>query len=124
MTIKPIAPMQPPEKLTAYMREAIDDLKRKAVAPKPKAVAFASIPTSACYQNAIARWVATLTPLQRMRRFSMGEIIKLTGACGINGKPASVQAMGDALHACGFVQKRDWTKAGRNRRYWKLKDAS
>ena len=120
MTVKPIAPMQPPEKLTAYIRDAIADLKRKVEAPKPKAVARAAIPTSARYQNAIARWVATLTPLQRLRRYGMDEVVKLAGVQGANGKPASIQAMGDALLACGFAQGRDWTTAGRNRRYWVL----
>lgn len=112
--------VQPPEKLTAYIRDAIADLKRKVEAPEPKAAASAAMPTSARYQNAIERWLATLTPAQRQRRFSMGEIVKLAGVIGINGKPASVQVMGDALHACGFVHKRDWTTAGRNTRYWAL----
>ena len=118
----PHSNMQPPEKLSAYIRDAIADLKRKVEAPKPKAAAGAVMPTSALYQNAIAKWIESLTPLQRFRRFSMIEIIKLAGTSGINGKAASVQLMGDALHACGFVQSRDWTKAGRNRRYWVMKN--
>lgn len=120
----PRSSMQPPEKLTAYIRDAIADLKRKVEAPKPKPAASAATPTSARYQNAIASWVATLTPMQRTRRFSMSEIIRLADVDGINGKPASVHVMGDALHASGFEQKRDWTKAGRNRRYWKLKESA
>ena len=120
----PRSDVQPPEKLTAYLRDALGDLKRRVDAHKPKSAASAATPTSAHYQHAIARWVATLTPVQRLRRYGMDEIIKLVGTNGVNGQPASIQVMGVALHACGFVQKRDWTKAGRNRRYWELKDAS
>ena len=120
----PRSVVQPPEKLTAYLRDALGDLKRRVDAHKPKSAASAATPTSAHYQNAIARWVATLTPVQRLRRYGMDEIVKLAGVEGANGKPASIQAMGVALYAGGFVQARDWTKAGRNRRYWKLKESA
>ena len=114
--------VQPPEKLTAYLRDALIDLKRKVDASVPKAATRVDISTSVRYQDAISGWIATLTPVQRQRRFSMDEIIKLAGVRGIDGRLASVQVMGDALQSCGFTQGRDWTKAGRNQRFWKMKE--
>ena len=119
--------MQPPEGLRPHLRDAINDLKRKvqvnqSVPQHPTITEV--VTTSARYEIAIAKWAATLTPAQRQRRYAMDEIIKLSGAQGCDGKQASVQVMGVALLARGFVQGRDWTVAGRNCRFWKLRGES
>jgi len=112
---------QPPEGLRPHLRDAIASLKARTQAPHPLHEPKAEeMPTSARYQQAINSWVNSHTPAQRQRRYAMGEIIKLSGVDGVSGKPVSVQVMGEALLACGFTQGRDWTNAGRNRRYWSL----
>ena len=122
---QPAAPssVQPPEKLRPHLRDAINDLKRKVLGSQPNPL-HRTEGVTACglYQRDIERWVGSLTPAQRLRRYAIGEVIKLAGVNGCSGKQASVQVMGAALQACGLVQKRDWTKAGRNQRYWKIKE--
>ena len=122
---QPVAPssVQPPEKLRPHLRDAISDLKRKVLGSQPNRLhRTEGVTASGLYQRAIERWLGSLTPAQRLRRYGMGEIIKLAGVNGCSGKQASVQVMGAALQACGFKQSRDWTKAGRNQRNWTLKE--
>ncbi len=111
--------VQPQEKFSAYLRDSLNELKRQADSHAITArTNSATIPTNERYQQSIQKWINSITPVQRARSLTMDEVIKLSGIRGANGKPASVQAMGDALHACGFKPKRDWTAAGRNKRYW------
>lgn len=66
----------------------------------------------------IAAWCASMSPEERKRRFSLAEVEKLAGLVGNHGGRAANHHMAQALRAVGFTSCRDWTVAGRNRRYW------
>lgn len=63
-------------------------------------------------------WAESMTPEQLARRFSTEEIERLAGLVGKHGGRAANHLMAQALRAVGFTSCRDWTVAGRNRRYW------
>ncbi len=48
----------------------------------------------------------------------MDEVMVLAGLKGRYREHASARYTGEALRRCGFVTKRDWTTAGRNKRFW------
>ena len=66
----------------------------------------------------IKTWADSMTPEQLTRRFSTQEIERLAGLVGKHGGRAASHQMAQALRAVGFSSCRDWTVAGRNRRYW------
>lgn len=66
----------------------------------------------------IKTWADSMTPDQLTRRFSTEEIERLAGLVGKHGGRAANHHMAQALRAVGFTSCRDWTVAGRNRRYW------
>jgi hypothetical protein len=66
----------------------------------------------------IKTWAESMTPDQLTRRFSTEEIERLAGLVGKHGGRAAHHHMAEALRAIGFTSCRDWTVAGRNRRYW------
>jgi hypothetical protein len=68
----------------------------------------------------ITAWTYGLSPVQRSRRYSIGEVMLLAALKGHFRDHASLRYTGEALRRCGFTQKRDWTAAGRNKRYWQL----
>ena len=110
---------QPPV-IGANLRDAVNRLAREATAiatPQPYAhAATDSIPDG--YVTQIMNWSQRLTPAQLGRRYSMEEVMTLAGLKGRYRDHASVRYTGEALRRCGFVTKRDWTSAGRNKRYW------
>ena len=70
------------------------------------------------YASLIRRWQEQATHVQRLRLFTIDELIRLTNLSGRFRVHASHRYTGEALRRCGFKQKRDWTRAGRNKRYW------
>lgn len=68
----------------------------------------------------IAAWCASMSPEERKRRFSLAEVEKLAGLVGKHGGHAAHHYIAQALRAVGFQPCRDWTNAGRNKRFWKL----
>jgi hypothetical protein len=70
----------------------------------------------------VQAWVDTMTPTQRSRRFTTNEVEQLAGLSGKQGGPAAHHRIAQALRACGFQPRRDWTRAGRNTRFWKLEE--
>jgi hypothetical protein len=70
----------------------------------------------------VQAWVDTMTPTQRGRRFTTSEVEQLAGLTGKHGGAAAHHRIAQALRACGFQPRRDWTRAGRNTRFWKLED--
>lgn len=119
----PFTAMQPPETKGGYLLQSLLELKAQAEAQQPAAPVSTSpvstFPQHDRYRQAVAAWLAAMTPIQRARAYNLDEIVKLSGLHGVNGKAASPQLVGNALHACGFVRMRDWTVAGRNRRYFR-----
>lgn len=67
-------------------------------------------------ENQIKRWWSSLPPCLRQRRFQIGEI-----ANNCNGrfkKKPALRNVAEALRALDWKECRDWTNAGRNRRFW------
>lgn len=106
---------QPQDSLKPYLRERISELQRNAAnhiqykAPNPLDI----------YTEKIRIWLQHLTREQLSRSYTISEIIMLSQLKGINNSRASVQLTGEALRRCGMVPIRDWSKKGRNKRYWK-----
>ena len=111
--------LQPPV-IEATLRESVNRLVREATAATSMAphTHVATGPIADGYANQITKWAQRLTPSQLGRCFSMEEVIALAGLKGRYRDHASVKYTGEALRRCGFKQKRDWTAAGRNKRYW------
>jgi hypothetical protein len=70
------------------------------------------------YTSLIRSWQDQATPIQKLRLFTIDELIRLANLSGRFRVQASHRYTGEALRRCGFTQKRDWTAAGRNKRYW------
>lgn len=67
----------------------------------------------------IKTWTESMTPEQLARRFTTEEIERLAGLVGQHCGRAAHHHIAQALRALGFQPCRDWTIAGRNRRFWK-----
>jgi len=72
------------------------------------------------YTTLIRNWQDQATPQQRLRVFTIEELIRLANLTGRFRDHASHRYTGEALRRCGFKQKRDWSVAGRNKRFWLL----
>jgi hypothetical protein len=72
------------------------------------------------YTALIRNWQDQATPIQRLRLFTIDELIRLANLSGRFRAQASHRYTGEALRRCGFKQKRDWTASGRNKRFWLL----
>jgi hypothetical protein len=114
---------QPHHILAPTLRQQIDKLKAETLELNSKPPTQPTKPISLIdqYIHQITEWIASLNPLQRLRSYTLLEIIALVGLKGHYRIRASNQFTGEALRKCGFVAKRNWTNQGRNSRYWKLK---
>jgi hypothetical protein len=113
---------QPHHILAPTLRHQIDKLKAETLELNSKPPTGPTKPVSLIdqYTHQITVWIDTLGPLQRLRSYTLLEIITLAGLKGHYRIRASNQFTGAALRASGFVGKRNWTNQGRNSRYWKL----
>ena len=113
---------QPHHILGPTLREQIDKLKAETLELNSKPPTRPTKPISLIdrYAHQITEWVASLNPLQRLRSYTLLEIIALAGRKGHDRIKASNQFTGEALRRSGFTAKRDWSNLGRNSRYWKL----
>ena len=110
--------MQPPV-IFENIREAINRLKSEAMREQAAPVqALPKVDITDEYVERIQKWVSGLPPLQQCRQFTITEVIALATLPGHFRPNASLRYTGEALRRCGFKQKRDWTAAGRNKRYW------
>jgi hypothetical protein len=64
----------------------------------------------------IRRWWINLPSALQHRRFQISEIASICR--GSHGKPPALRDVAHALRALGWSEFRDWTNAGRNRRFW------
>ena len=114
----PHSRLQPPV-ISENLREVVNRLAREATCkPAQSPTQTTTVHQPDIYANQITNWTQRLTPAQLSRRYSMEEIMTLAGLKGRYRDHASVRYTGEALRRCGFVTKRDWTTAGRNKRYW------
>lgn len=68
------------------------------------------------YVATIRRWWNDLAPATRQHPWSLETIA--TAAFTDPDKRPAMRFVASALRELGFVETRDWTKHGRNRRYW------
>jgi hypothetical protein len=111
--------MQPPL-IYRSVREQIDLLREKALAPVNSKHQALNTDQKIVdeYTSLIRSWQDQATPIQKLRLFTIDELIRLANLSGRFRVQASHRYTGEALRRCGFTQKRDWTAAGRNKRYW------
>lgn len=109
--------MQPPV-ISANLRDTVNRLVREAAVISQSHTHLPPGSIADSYVTQITRWSQQLTPAQLSRRYSMEEVMALAGLKGRYRDHASVRYTGEALRRCGFVTKRDWTTAGRNKRFW------
>ena len=105
-------PMQPPTYTHPPLRQKLIQLQQMNVQTK------ITQRKSNQLSEKIMAWLDAMTPEQRVRRFTTFEVECLAGLKGKNGLNVAHHHIGLALRNCGFRPKRDWTVAGRNKRYW------
>ena len=106
--------MQPPTCKTLPLRIQLAQLKQASA----EAVGINHQSQTDRLSNQIKTWSESMTPEQRKRRFTMEEIERLAGLVGKLGRGAAYHHIAQSLRAIGFDSRRDWTTAGRNKRYW------
>ena len=109
---------QPPQ-LRPHLREELDRLLRQAASSGSKS----SSPRNTCrheldYVEAISIWFNALAPTVRHRPYKLTEILVLAKLQGRYRDRPAMRVIGDTLRKLGWSEHRDWTRAGRNRRYW------
>jgi hypothetical protein len=122
--------MQPPQKTLHLTRNRLLDgylqgLKAAADKQLEKASQNQSIKVSSVWQpleDQIKRWWANVPLSLRYRRFQLAEIAgQCQGRSG--GKPAN-REVAAALRTLGWREFRDWTSAGRNKRFWRFEGST
>jgi hypothetical protein len=112
--------MQPPTYIHVPLRVHLEQLKKNAqrdLHTKP-------VRHSERLREQIKSWSESMTPDQRARRFTTEEIERLAGLLGKHCGRAAHHHISQALRALGFQHCRDWTTAGRNKRFWKFSGAT
>jgi hypothetical protein len=115
------AEMQPPLILRP-LREQIEHLREQARLSAQQKPTDKNMDSKIVdeYTALIRNWQDQATPIQRLRLFTIDELIRLANLTGRFRDHASHRYTGEALRRCGFKQKRDWSVAGRNKRFWLL----
>ena len=106
--------MQPPTSNSVPLRIQLAQLKQASV----EAVRVKHQSHRDKLREQIKAWSESMTPEQRKRRFTIEEIERLAGLMGKFGGRAAHHHIAQSLRAIKFVPRRDWTAAGRNKRYW------
>lgn len=109
----------PPPLIFSSLRESVNRLAAEAEdAARDRKVPLGSTSIVSDYEQRIQRWVSGMAPVQLARRFTIKEVMELAKLPGRYRARGSQRYTGEALRRCGFVTKRDWTTAGRNKRFW------
>ena len=106
--------MQPPTSNSVPLRIQLAQLKQASV----EAVRVKHQSHRDKLREQIKAWSESMTPEQRKRRFTIEEIERLAGLKGKTGGRTAHHHIAQSLRAIAFVPRRDWTVAGRNKRYW------
>lgn len=116
--------MQPPL-IIRPLREQMELLRKQSLSrvESQPVVSASSQKIVDQYTYLIRSWQDHTTPAQRHRLFTIDELIRLTNLSGRFRVRASHRYTGEALRRCGFKQKRDWSAAGRNKRFWQFQGA-
>ena len=104
------------------LRQQIERIKAEAIELNVKSPIRPTKPASLIdiYTHQLTEWVASLSPLQKHRKYTLLEIIALSGLAGHYRPRASNQYTGAALRRAGFKSQRMWPSEGRSTRYWFL----
>lgn len=107
--------------MTYTLREYIQKLRDEAI--NRAAITQNKTPLNLVdeYTHSITQWVSSQTPTQLTRPFTLMEIASLSKLAGLNSANPSNQYVSQAARRCGFVNRRNWTISGRNKRYWLYK---
>lgn len=110
----------PPPLIYRPLREQLDQLREQTLLSAKSGVLLKKETQKIIdeYTSLIRCWQDQATHVQRLRLFTIDELIRLTNLSGRYRDQASHRYAGEALRRCGFKQKRNWTRAGRNKRYW------
>jgi hypothetical protein len=116
VTVKTKVPLQPPTSGPVPLRVQLEQLRSAAQKT------IHTLPPNHANRigDRIRSWVNSMSPEQRIRRFSVDEVERLAGLVGKHGGRAAHHHIAHALRASGFQSCRDWTTAGRNKRFWKF----
>ena len=108
--------MQPPTFNSVPLRIQLGQLKQAAAVAASVRVKHQSHADK--LRDQIKTWSESMTPEQRKRRFTIEEIERLAGLVGKHSGRAAHHHIAQALRVLGFQPCRDWSAAGRNKRYW------
>ena len=111
--------MQPPTFIASHLplRVHLERLRAAAQTVRTEQAAQNHLQTM---RDQLTEWVASMNPEQRQRRFTIEEVERLAGLTGKHGGRAAHRHIAHALHRIGFIHLRDWSVAGRNRRFWQF----
>lgn len=118
--------MQPPTKIIAMttytqLRQQLQSLKSQAqAATNTHRSHHRDADILRGLEHKLDTWKASMTPHEQRRGFTTAEIIVLAQLRGKHRPLPGDRLVSLALRAVGFIPCRDWTVAGRNRRYWKF----
>ncbi len=73
-------------------------------------------PAKLDYATIISAWWNTMPPKARQHPWSL-EVIAVAAFAGQPRRPA-MRRVAEALQVLSWIARRDWTRAGRNRRLW------
>ncbi len=109
---------KPPPQISAFAKESISRLAHEAeqINKTPRPLNPQRVPNKPDYLNQIATWYKSLPPASKYRRYMMAEFT--SQFAGAYRSHAAARSIAAALRTLGWIEKRDWTLAGRNRRYW------
>jgi hypothetical protein len=118
--------MQPPTKIiamTAYtpLRQHLQSLKSQAqAATTTHRSHHRDADILRGLEHKLSTWKASMTTQEQRRGFTTAEIIVLAQLQGKHRPLPGDRLVSLALRAIGFQPCRDWTIAGRNKRFWKF----
>lgn len=114
--------MQPPQ-FSPYLLDGLRRLREKAITQAERAESQIAQTDTAKQQRQqtdfvqlVREWYEAIPPAARARRYTTEELLN-TFKGRYSARP-STRMIAAALVANGFTPHRDWTRAGRNRRYW------
>lgn len=111
--------------MSAHLRDLLERLQKKVEAqanstmPDGQSQKIGSATegkVKADYVALIKKWYVLMPPAARQRRYTTHEL--LTTFTGRYRDRPALRMIAAALRINGFTEHRDWTRAGRNQRYW------
>lgn len=116
--------MQPPQtnpmfKTNMPMHQYLALLQSHVRSHDDRVIRQGALPSNAArFIDPLQAWIASMAPSELARRFSISEVLTLAQLTGTYQASPAKREVAQALRALGFRPCRDWTKGGRNRRYW------